>query len=653
MNMRLGVLIGGLMAVLLCWSDVALAQRSGGVLRIFHRDNPPSASILEEWSVSTVVPFMPVFNNLVMFDQAVAQEDAASIVPELAVSWSWNDDKTELSFKLREGVTWHDGRPFTASDVECTFNLLTDRAREKLRRNPRAAWWGNINYVHSTSDYDLTIHLNRPQPSLLMLLASGLTPIYPCHIPPAQMRTKPIGTGPFKVDAFNQHERIRLTRNRDYWKPGRPYLDGIEFTVVPSLSTALLSFAANRFDLTFPWEVAMSDLADVRRRSPNAVCEVVSMNNSTNLVVNHRMAPFDDPKMRRALSLALDRKAFVDALNQGEGEIGGTLQPPADGQWGMPADLLAPKSAGYGPDVAKNREDARAIMARRGLRPGPAAQDAGSRRAAHRALRDPATLMIEQLREIYIEATLDVVETSYWFTRLDRKDYRSPSAPTATASTTPTSRFYENFSCRSERNYNGYCNPQIERMFEVQSSEPDVETRRRLVWDIDAKLLADSARPPLIWNRSATCRHAHVKGYGAAREQPVQRLSPRGHLARPALAGSSALQVSGSSHRASTGSANGRAALIGLGPPVVSPMARRFDISSRLAIAMPIDEVVNGTPVEPITAAPFFRLRSASGISAVMTTSSGPTRSAIQSSAASKLSLTTTRSMRGSRGTLM
>ncbi len=95
------------------------------MLRIFHRDNPTNASILEETNASTVVAFMPVFNNLVMFDPAVAQNTAESIIPDLAESWTWNDDKNRAVLQAAaSGVKWHDGFPFTSSDVECTFNLL-------------------------------------------------------------------------------------------------------------------------------------------------------------------------------------------------------------------------------------------------------------------------------------------------------------------------------------------------------------------------------------------------------------------------------------------------------------------------------------------------------------------------------------------------
>ncbi|WP_439610479.1 ABC transporter substrate-binding protein [Reyranella sp.] len=508
--MRTRLLIGSL-ALLLGWCDVALAQRTGGVLRIFHRDNPASASILEETNASTVVAFMPLFNNLVMFDPVVAQNSEEAVVPDLAESWTWNDDRTELSFKLRRGVKWHDGMPFTSSDVECTFNLLTNRARNRLRTNPRGSWFGNVNFVRAPTDFDVTIHLNRPQPSLLAMLASGFIPIYPCHVPLAQMRVKPIGTGPFKLDSFNQFDRIRLARNPDYWKTGRPYLDGIEFSVVASRSTALLSFVAGRYDMTFPSDVSMSQLRDVRRQSPRVMCEATAMNNNTNLMLNREVPPFDNPDIRRALLLTLDRKTFMDSLADGSGAIGGHLQPAPEGRWGLPAEMLA-KLPGYGADLEKNRAEARELMRKAGYGPEKPLPLKIFTRAVS-LYRSPAAVLATQLQEIYFDPTLDVVETVHWFTRLQRLDYALAIETTGNALDDPDQVFYETFACRSERNYNRYCNPEIERLFEAQSSELDVEKRRQLVWDLEARLLADSARPPLMWNRAATCWQPYVQGF--------------------------------------------------------------------------------------------------------------------------------------------
>jgi peptide/nickel transport system substrate-binding protein len=503
--------LGGVIAALVVWSGTASAQKSGGVLKIYHRDNPPSASIHEEATNSTVIPFMPLFNNLVLYDQSKPQNSPEDIVPDLARSWRWSNDGKDLSFTLEQGVKWHDGKPFTAKDVVCTFDLLTGKGEQKLRRNPRQSWYGNVDSVTTNGDYEVTVHLKRPQPSLPALLASGYSPSYPCHVTPAQMRTRPVGTGPFKFVEFKQNEGIKIARNPDYWKKGRPYLDGIEFTTVPNRSTAMLGFVSGRFDMTFPWEVTLPLLKDIKSQLPDANCVVTSMNNSTNLILNRDAPPFDNPEIRKALVLALDRKAFIDILNQGDALEGGTMQPPSDGVWGLPAEQLA-GVPGYGPDVAKNRAEARAIMERLGYGPDKRLKlKVGARGIS--LYKDPAVILLGQLKEIHVDAELDIIETAQWFSRIARKDYTIGLNTTGNGVDDPDQNFFENFSCKSERNYTGYCNPEIEKLFEAQSIETDLDKRRKLVWQIDRKLLEDGARPIVMWNRAATCMKPFVKGY--------------------------------------------------------------------------------------------------------------------------------------------
>jgi peptide/nickel transport system substrate-binding protein len=229
-------------------ADTALAQKSGGILRVHALDSPPSLSMHEEVDAVPARAMMEVFNNLVMFDQHVKQNSLQSIVPDLATGWSWSEDGTELTFPLRKGVKWHDGKPFTAKDVKCTWDLLTGKSSDKLRLNPRKSWYRNLEEVTTNGDYEVTFHLRRPQPAFLALLASGYSVVYPCHVPPGDVRQHPIGTGPFKFAEFKPNERITLTRNRDYWKKDRPYLDGIEFTIIRDLSTANLAFLAGKVD---------------------------------------------------------------------------------------------------------------------------------------------------------------------------------------------------------------------------------------------------------------------------------------------------------------------------------------------------------------------------------------------------------------------
>src|SRR5215813_8153140 len=220
------------LSIALAASGAAYAQRQGGVLHVFAGDSPPSMSMLEEVDAVPARETMGVFNNLVMFDQHVKQNSMRSIVPDLATGWSWSEDGKELTFLLRQGVKWHDGKPFTAADVKCTWDLLMGTGSDKLRINPRKAWYSNVQDVTTRGDYEVTFHLKQPQPALLALLASGWSPIYPCHVPAREMRQHPIGTGPFKFVEFKPNEYIKVTKNPDYWKKDRPYLDGIEYTII-------------------------------------------------------------------------------------------------------------------------------------------------------------------------------------------------------------------------------------------------------------------------------------------------------------------------------------------------------------------------------------------------------------------------------------
>ena len=104
----------------------ALPQKTGGVLKMYIWDNPPSVSMLEGANPIAQRATMGVFNNLIMFDQHVKQSSLQLIVPDLATSWSWNEEGTELTLPLRQGVKWHDAKPFTVKDVQCTWDLLLD-----------------------------------------------------------------------------------------------------------------------------------------------------------------------------------------------------------------------------------------------------------------------------------------------------------------------------------------------------------------------------------------------------------------------------------------------------------------------------------------------------------------------------------------------
>src|SRR5215472_4045404 len=245
-------------------AEPALAQKTGGVLRMYHFDSPASLSLHEEVTFAALGPAMGLFNNLIMFDPHLSQATLASIVPDLATEWSWDSSKTELRFRLRESVKWHDGKPFTANDVKCTWDTLLGKSAEKFRLNPRKAWYHNLEKVTAKSDYEVAFQLKQPEPSFLALLASGWSPVYPCHVPPREMRSRPIGTGPVKLVEFKPNESIKVAKNPDYWKKDRPYLDGIEYTIIKNASTRVLAFIAGKFDMATPYNLTIPLMRDIQ-----------------------------------------------------------------------------------------------------------------------------------------------------------------------------------------------------------------------------------------------------------------------------------------------------------------------------------------------------------------------------------------------------
>jgi peptide/nickel transport system substrate-binding protein len=176
----------------------------------------------------------------------------------------------------------------------------------------------------------------------------------------------------------------------------------------------------------------------------------------------------------------------------------------------MPEEMLR-TIPGYDPDVQKNRTEAREIMKKLGYGPDNRLQVTVSSRNVPN-FRDPAIILIDQLKEIGVDAVLETTETANWQPKVTRKDYKIAMNATGSGVDDPDQQFYENYACGAERNYSGYCNPELEKKFNEQSEMVDQEKRKKLVWEIDRKLQEDGARPIIFHLRNASCMQARVKG---------------------------------------------------------------------------------------------------------------------------------------------
>jgi peptide/nickel transport system substrate-binding protein len=238
---------------------------------------------------------------------------------------------------------------------------------------------------------------------------------------------------------------------------------------------------------------------------------VVPWNIPRMLLVNRAAPPFDNPDLRRALALTLDRQAFIDILSDGQGSIGGAMMPPPAGAWGMPPEALATLPT-YGPDVAKNRAEAREIMKKLGYGPDKRLGVTVTTRNVQ-AYRDPAVLLIDQLKEIYIDGVLDAIDTPQWYPKVMRKDYMVGVTVGENGLDDPDQQFYENYACGSERNYTGYCSADTDKLIDRQSMEADPGKRKQIVWDIEKRLAEDGARPIIFYPVSGACWQPQFKGH--------------------------------------------------------------------------------------------------------------------------------------------
>jgi peptide/nickel transport system substrate-binding protein len=510
----------------------ALAEtaKSGGILNIMLREDLPQGFAVHETSTySTSFPSLPCFNNLVFFDQAKPTESADTIVGDLAEKWSWQDNYRNLVFFLRKDVRWHDGKPFTSKDVKFTFDLLREApdAPAKLRINPRKDWYANVEAVEAAEPYTVVFRMKRPQPSLLMMLASGYTPIYAAHIPPAQYRTSCIGTGPFKLKEWRKGEFVEYVKNPDYFVKGRPYLDGLKYVVIVERGTRTAALQAGQLDVACPGETSRTTMEQLKKAVPQMVFHTVAQDVTDNIIMNVKKPPFDNPKVRLAVSYAIDRRGLIRASHQGGALLGAAMLPRPFGVWGMAEKdlLLLP---GYGKaDEMKTR--ARTLLAEAGITPDkPLKVEMATRAIAIYV--DMASFVINELKQVGIEATLKQVETAQWHPMATRGEYQIGANLTGLGTDDPDANFYENYACGSPRNYSQYCSEEIMKLFERQSQELDPKKRLATVIDIQRRLEQDAPRPILAQRLDYFAHWPHVKGlaphnnvYNFSRFQDVWR----------------------------------------------------------------------------------------------------------------------------------
>src|SRR5204862_6175399 len=302
---------------------------------------------------------------------------------------------------------------FTSRDVKFTFDVLREAADApaKLRINPRKDWYANIEAVEAADPHTVVFRLRKPQPSLLLMLASGYAPVYAAHVPPASYRTGCVGTGPFKLKEWRKGEYVEFVKNPDYFVKGRPYLEGLKYLIIGERGTRQAALQAGKLDVALPGETTKTAAEQLKKAVPQLVITPFSQNVSDNIIMNVKKPPFDNPKIRLAVSYAIDRRGLIQAVHQGGAVLGASLAPKPWGVWGIAEPGLQPLP-GYG-KPADMKDKARKLMAEAGHPPEkPLKVEIATRPIAVHV--DMASFVINALKQVGIEATLKQVETAQW-----------------------------------------------------------------------------------------------------------------------------------------------------------------------------------------------------------------------------------------------
>ncbi|MFN8720007.1 MAG: ABC transporter substrate-binding protein [Rhodospirillales bacterium] len=301
-------------------TGVAAAQtpRAGGAAVVAVSGDPGHFNP----AISTAGPLHAVAGSL--YNGLVALDRAGDPVPDLARSWAVAPDGRTVTFRLADGVRWHDGQPFTSADVKFAFEEVLFRFHARARAGLAPA----VEAIDAPDPATVVFRLRRPHPALLRQLDVSEAPIVPRHVhagtdvmqSPANLR--PIGTGPFKLESYRRDEEVVLVRNPDYFKPGLPRLDRLIFRIVPDAATQVNAFLAGEVDVLS--RVTPIDVQRLRVR-PVTVVDTTAGPGGANCVMtlafNLNRPALADLRVRQAFTRAIDRRQILDRVVFGQGRV--------------------------------------------------------------------------------------------------------------------------------------------------------------------------------------------------------------------------------------------------------------------------------------------------------------------------------------------
>ena len=482
----------------------ASGAKSGGTLRMHIAAEPPNFDMHANSTYAVNNAISPLFNMLVQFDPSKEFDPPESILPDLAESWEASNDGLSFTFNLVQNAAFHDGKPLTSEDVKATFERIKDPPEGVV--SPRRDQFAPVGSIETPDDHTVVFNLDRPMASLLPIIATGWNVIYSAQdiANDFDFQAGVNGTGPFRLDQYLRGNRVSMVRHEAYHHDTFPYLDGVTVFIVPDNSTALASFQSGELDVhrgpsVSDVEAITAALGDqVVIDGPKPGLGFSSVN------YGHR-EPWTDIRVRQAINLAINRPDSIAVFNQGNGYIGGYLQP--GGGWAITEEDLR-TVPGYTPDGEENLAEARKLLDAAGVQEGFNTKVLTRKGASYERL---SLFLVDQFAKVGINGEIDVQETAAAYDALNQRAFDLAPWSHAYALDDPDAVFAEFYLQESPRNYSGVGSQEVDDLFQQQSAELDLEARKEIVNQMEKAALALYGKTISSWSGKTEARWAYVK----------------------------------------------------------------------------------------------------------------------------------------------
>jgi len=507
--LALVALIGSLVAPAPVAGQATQTPRRGGILLAAIGADAPSLDPHQETTFATMEMVAPLYSSLLQIDPL----SYPKIIGDVAIEWKISPDGLTYTFKLRQGIRFHDGSPLTATDVKATYDKIVfpPEGVRSVRKNAYSA----IASVEAPDPSTVVFKLKFPSASLFSNLASPWNVIYPKKYldkDPNYFKSNVVGSGPFKFKNYTRGSTFEGERNPDYFIKDRPYLDGYKFYVSTETSVRAAALRSGRAWIEFR-TMPLAEVDAIRKTLGDKV--VVQETPATGLfgiAMNQTVKPFTDVRVRKALTLAFDRYTAGRVLYPLASlrDVGGLMRPATE--WAM-SEAELQKLPGFGKDMEKNRAEAKRLLAEAGYPNG--FKVVLKNRNIKIPYQDFAVFVIQEWRKIGVEAEHRPLETAAWFADgRDTASFELIINGTFNYMDDPD-LFLERYTTGDPNNWGRFSDPRIDDLFARQTRALDPSERKRLVNELEKIVLENAYHIPGLWWRRAVVHWAKVKNYVA------------------------------------------------------------------------------------------------------------------------------------------